>query len=157
MLVIAYTIVDLEKVISSEIGLPFATYCDQVIGTKAAIRIVSLVAICLFMTGQACMVTASRVAYAYAPDGCFPFSSFWSQVNSVTKTPVRAVWGNCLISILILLLSFNTTAISAIFSLGGTAAYTAFAIPILLKLTTAKSLFKPGPWNLGKFDFLIKR
>ena len=68
MLIIAYTIVDVEAVISSDIGQPFATYCDQLMGTDAAIALLALIAICLFFTGQACVVTASRVAYAYARD-----------------------------------------------------------------------------------------
>lgn len=151
MLIIAYTIVDLDAVVNSDIGQPFATYCYQLMGTDAAMGLLALIVICLFFTGQACVVTASRVAYAYARDGCFPFSKFWSQVNKTTKTPVRCVWGNVTIGSLILLLTFNTEAISAIFSLGGTAAYVAFTIPTLLKLFSEKR-FKPGPWNLGKFS-----
>lgn len=154
MLVIAYTIVDVDAVINSEIGQPFATYCNELIGTKAATGLVALTAVCLFFTGQACVITASRVAYAYARDGCFPFSKFWSQVNKRTKTPVNCVWGNVIVGILILLLLFNTEAISAIFSLGGTAAYVAFTIPVLLKLVSPKR-FKPGPWSLGKFSQII--
>lgn len=154
MLVIAYTIVDLNAVVNSDIGQPFATYCDQLIGTDSAIALLSLIAICLFFTGQACVVTASRVAYAYARDGCFPFSRFWSQVNKTTKTPVRCVWGNTIIGVLILLLLFNTEAISAIFSLGGTAAYVAFTIPVLLKLVS-KNKFNPGPWNLGRYSSAV--
>lgn len=151
MIVIAYTIVDLDGVVNSEIGQPFATYCEQVMGKNAAIGLVSLIIVCLFFTGQACAVTASRVAYAYARDGCFPYSKFWSQVNKTTLTPVNCVWGNIIIGVLILLLLFNDVAISAIFSLGGTAAYVAFTIPVLLKLLS-KNRFKPGPWNLGKWS-----
>jgi amino acid transporter len=151
LLVIAYTIGDISTVLSSPVGLPFATYCDQVVGPDIAQALVAITAICSFIMGQACMITASRVAFAYARDGCFPFSPFWSHVNSVTKTPVRTVWGNYAVGLLLCLLIFDATAISAIFSLGGTAAYIAFIIPVILKVTNP-SRFRPGPWNLGQFS-----
>ena len=56
--------------------------------------------------GQACMIAASRVTFAYARDDCFPLSKYWKHVNTTTKTPVNAVIINGVIGILLLLLIF---------------------------------------------------
>jgi amino acid transporter len=102
-----------------------------------------------------CGLTASRVFFAYARDGCFPFSSFFSQVNPITKTPVRAVWANYTVGILLLLLAFNTYAINAIFSLGAIAAYIAFITPVALRLCYVRDNFVRGPWHLGKYSKFV--
>lgn len=99
------------------------------------------------------MVAASRVTYAYARDDCFPLSRIWKQVHPVTKTPVMAVWFNCVIGILLLLLIFaGDIAISAIFSVGAIAAFVAFTIPIAIRVFFVGNRFRPGPWHLGKFS-----
>lgn len=38
------------------------------------------------------MVAPNRIAFAYARDGVFPFSATMSKLNSVTKTPLNALW-----------------------------------------------------------------
>ena len=97
------------------------------------------------------MVAASRVTFAYARDGCFPFSWWMARVNKITKTPVNAVWFNTTIGILLTLLIFGgPIAIGAIFSIGALAAYVAFTIPIFIKTFFVADRFRPGPWNLGR-------
>ncbi|KAK7677102.1 hypothetical protein QCA50_019916 [Cerrena zonata] len=54
---------------------------------------------------------------------------------------------------LFLLLMFaGDTAIGAIFSVGGISGFVSFTMPTLLKITYARSFFKPGPWNLGRWS-----
>ena len=70
--------------------------------------------------------------FAYARDGCFPFSNIWKHVNTRTRTPVNAVWFNNVIGCLMLLLIFGgELAIGALFSIGATAAFVAFTTPIV--------------------------
>lgn len=150
LLVIAYTLVDLDTVLSDP--FPFAKYSELIVGRRAATALLSLIAVCSFLMASSCALTASRVFFAYARDGCFPFSSFWSHVSTITKTPVRAVWANYVIGILLCLLLFNDVAINAIFSLGASAAYVAFIVPVILKNTFALRTFKKGPWSLGRYS-----
>lgn len=88
-LVVAYTVLDIDAVINSDLGQPWASYLLQVMPKNAALAILALTIICGFSMGQGCMVAASRVTYAYARDDCFPLSRIWKKVNTRTKTPVK--------------------------------------------------------------------
>ncbi|EWC44425.1 putative amino-acid permease [Drechslerella stenobrocha 248] len=152
-LVVAYTVVDINDVIGSELGQPWAAYCLQVLPYNTSVAVISLTVVCAFSMGQGCMVAASRVTYAYARDDCFPLSQYWKRVHPVTKTPVMAVWFNCVIGILLLLLIFaGDLAIGAIFSVGAIAAFVSFTIPIFIRVFFVGDKFRRGPWHLGRFS-----
>jgi len=149
---VAYTVVDIGAVLNSDLGQPWATYLLQVLPMKTALATLALTIIAGFSMGQGCMVAASRVTYAYARDGCFPMSKYWRKVNKYTKTPVNAVWFNCVVGILLCCLIFaGNVAILAIFSVGAIACFVAFTIPISLRVFFVGSRFRRGPWHLGDF------
>ncbi|KAJ0421771.1 amino acid permease-domain-containing protein [Aspergillus carlsbadensis] len=151
-LVVAYTVVDIDAVLNSDLGQPWASYLFQVMSRRAALAILSLTIICGFSMGQGCMVAASRVTYAYARDDCFPLSKYWKRVNSTTKTPVNAVILNAVLGILMCLLLFaGDVAIGALFSIGAIAQFVAFAIPIAIRVFFVGNRFRKGPWHLGPF------
>lgn len=155
-LVVAYTVADIGSVIGSDLGQPFAAYAIQVLPAPVALAVLSLTIIAGFAMGQGCMIAASRVTFAYARDGCFPLSKFWSRVNRHTRTPVNAVWFNTLIGCLILLLIFGgSVTIGAIFSIGALASFFAFTTPIFIRVFFVGKRFRPGPWNLGRFSMPI--
>lgn len=152
-LVIAYTIQDVDEVIGSDLGQPWAAYLVQILPQPIAMAVLAMTIICAFMMGQGCMVAASRVCFAYARDDCFGiFSGPLKRVNRHTLTPVNAVWFNTSIGILLNLLIFGGVAIGAIFSIGAIAAYIAFTIPITIKTFYVGSNFRRGPWHLGWFS-----
>ncbi len=152
-LVIAYTVVDIPAVINSDLGQPFVSYLTQCLSPKLVDFVTAITIIASFFMGEAGMIAASRVTYAYARDDCFPLSRYWKAVNKTTGTPVNAVWFNWFIGQLLLLLIFaGDAAIGAIFSVGALGAYISFTIPIFIKVFVAKDKFKPGPWNLGKYS-----
>lgn len=134
----------------------FAAYLIQVLPHKCVLAVLSLTIIAGFAMGQGCMIAASRVTFAYARDDCFPLSKYWKHVNTITKTPVNAVWFNNIIGSLLLLLIFGgETAIGAIFSIGACAAFVAFTTPIFIRVFFVGNRFRPGPWNLGVFSIPI--
>lgn len=152
-LTIAYTLTNIEDIIDSSLGQPFVTYLRQVLNDDLVFFITALTTVSAFMAGQASMISASRVVYAYSRDGCFPLSRIWSRVNKYTYTPVNAVWFNTIIGTAILFMIFaGDIAIGAIFSVGGIAAYIAFTTPVAMKVIFVRDNFRPGPWNLGKFS-----
>ncbi|KAI7970388.1 hypothetical protein EIK77_006233 [Talaromyces pinophilus] len=152
-LVVAYTVTDIDSVIGSDLGQPWASYLLQVLPQKTAMAILALTIVCGFSMGQGCMIAASRVTYAYARDDCFPFSGVWKQVNTRSQTPINAVILNGVLGILMCLLIFGgTVAIGALFSIGAIAQFIAFAIPIAIRVFIVGDRFKPGPWNLGKMS-----
>jgi len=152
-LVVAYTVVDIDKVLNSDLGQPFAAYLMQCMSEKMTLAILGLTIIAGFSMGQGCMIAASRVTFAYARDDCFPLSNLWKKVNPHTLTPVNAVWLNCAVGILCLLLIFGgELAIGALFSIGAIAAFVAFTIPIFIRVFFVGQRFRPGPWNLGRYS-----
>ncbi|KAI7343940.1 amino acid transporter [Hortaea werneckii] len=155
-LVVAYTVVDIGAALNSNLGQPFAAYLTQILPQKIVLAVISLTIIAGFAMGQGCMIAASRVTFAYARDGCFPFSNIWKHVNTRTRTPVNAVWFNNVIGCLMLLLIFGgELAIGALFSIGATAAFVAFTTPIFIRVFFVGNRFRPGPWNLGRFSMPI--
>jgi amino acid transporter len=123
---------------------------------RITLAILALTIIAGFAMGQGCMIAASRVTFAYARDGCFPLSKYWARVHPWAQTPVNAVWFNCIIGILLVLLIFaGDVAIGALFSIGAIAAFVAFTLPIFIRVFFVGNRFRPGPWNLGKFSIPI--
>lgn len=55
-LVVAYTVIDIESVIDSDLGQPWASYLLQVMPQKTALAILALTIMCAFSMGQGCMV-----------------------------------------------------------------------------------------------------
>ncbi|KAF2277490.1 uncharacterized protein EI97DRAFT_432359 [Westerdykella ornata] len=152
-LTVAYTVVDIASVLDSDLGQPFAAYLMQCMPQKIVLAILALTIIAGFSMGQGCMIAASRVTFAYARDGCFPLSQYWRVVNPVTQTPVNAVWFNCIIGIVLLLLIFGgELAVGALFSIGAIASFVAFTIPIFIRVCFVGHRFRPGPWNLGRYS-----
>ncbi|KAF2232278.1 amino acid permease [Viridothelium virens] len=155
-LVVAYTVVDIDAALNDPIGQPYAAYLTQVLPLRMVNAVLALTIIAGFFMGQGCMIAASRVTFAYARDGCFPLSKYWSRVNKYTLTPVNAVWYNNVIGIIMLLLIFGgELTIGALFSIGGIAAFVAFTTPIFIKTAFVGRNFKPGPWNLGRASPII--
>ncbi|KAK3079778.1 hypothetical protein LTS18_003928, partial [Coniosporium uncinatum] len=152
-LVVAYTVVDIDGVLESDLGQPFAAYLEQCMPQKSAQAVLALTIIAGFFMGQGCMIAASRVTFAYARDDCFPFSKYWKQVNKHTHTPVNAVWLNVAIGIcLLLLILAGPLAVGSLFSIGAIGAFVAFTLPIFIRVFFVGDRFRPGPWNLGVFS-----
>jgi len=155
-LVTAYTVINIDDVISSDLGQPWAAYLLQVLPKKTALACLGMTIVCGFSMGQGCMVAASRVTYAYARDDVFPGSKWIKRVNKHTQTPVNAVWFNTCIGILLTLLIFaGEVAIGAIFSIAAIAAFVAFTTPVFIKVFFVGNRFRRGPWHLGKFSPFI--
>lgn len=55
-LVVAYTVIDIDVVIESDLGQPWASYLLQVMPQKTALVILALTILCAFSMGQGCMV-----------------------------------------------------------------------------------------------------
>lgn len=155
-LVVAYTVTDIDAVLGSSLGQPWASYLLQTLPRPTAMALLALTIICGFSMGQGCMISASRVSYAYARDDCFPLSRIWKKVNPWTKTPVNAVIANSVLGALMCLLVLaGDVAIGALFSIGAIAQFIAFAIPIAIRVFLVGDRFRPGPWNLGRTSRLV--
>ncbi|EEB08963.1 amino acid permease [Schizosaccharomyces japonicus yFS275] len=151
-LIIAYTIVDLNAVVSSD-NL-WDTFLNQVLSKNAAMAIISLTIVSNFIMSQGVLVASSRIAYSYARDEVLPFSNYMAMVHPKTKTPIVAVVVNSVIGLCVIFLVFaGPVTINAVFSVSATAAFVAFTTPVCMRTFFVKDEdFPAGPWNLGKFS-----
>ena len=51
---------------------------------------------------------------------------------------------------------FNSSVLSALFSLTATGLYSSYIIPILLRITVARTSFVPAEWNLGRHSLAVQ-
>ncbi|KAK3673486.1 hypothetical protein LTR78_006720 [Recurvomyces mirabilis] len=153
ILAIAYTVTNIQDVVASDLGQPMGALCLQVLGPRAGLAMFAINIVAQYCVELGCIIAGSRVIYAYSRDGALPGSRWWKQVNQYTQTPVNALWFDLGVNSLLGLLMFaSPVAIGAVFSIGAIAQYTAFTIPIALRLTAASDKFRPGPWNLGRWS-----
>ena len=60
-LVVAYTVIDIDGVLGSDLGQPWASYLLQVLPQKTALAALALTIIAAFSMGQGCMVRNSFI------------------------------------------------------------------------------------------------
>ena len=133
----------------SKASLPPAQVLVDAVGLGTAKTLMLFPVIALLFCGLANMTSNSRQIWAFSRDGAIPGSSLWHRLSPRTRTPVAAVWlaAGCAI-VLTLPGWWNNTAFTAIVSVNVVGLFTAYGIPILLRLRLGSG-FEPGPWNLG--------
>lgn len=73
----------------------------------------------LYFSAQGCVVTATRVVFAYSRDGAIVGSRWWRKIDPRTNTPVLATGFVLTLAALLGLLVFGgPVAINAIFTIG---------------------------------------
>jgi len=160
-LVIAYTVSDVKAVIGPEVDQPMVSFLLQVVGKETGLVVFSFIIVCCIFEGQACMIISSRlVSNAWFRDRILPGSQYRQKIRprpvltgiSELKYPVCI---DCLIGIAFNSLVFGgPEVVGAIFSVGVTAQYFAFVIPIALRLIFPGRL-RPGRWTLGKYSHVV--
>ncbi|CDS14519.1 hypothetical protein LRAMOSA06688 [Lichtheimia ramosa] len=114
---------------------------------------VIIIMLTIFFSGNALLLAASRMAYAFSRDGVF---KILHRLNKRTGLPVNSVWANVAIAVIVgILYMVNSTAFEAIVSVSTIGAQSCYLVPILLRITIARKTFKPGPFRLGKFAYPI--
>lgn len=143
---------DITSVIESDTGFPLAQIIYDSLGRNWAIAFMSLIASCQWLMGSSILTALSRQIWAFARDDGLPFSSFVKVVHPKLKVPIRAViFATCISLALGCLCLAGSAAANALFSLTVSGNYTAWCTPVLLKLTSGRSRFHPGPFHLGAF------
>ncbi|AWU78417.1 uncharacterized protein C5L36_0E04700 [Pichia kudriavzevii] len=141
---------DLLAVINTDSGFPLAQLISDSMGKRWAVAFMSLISFCQWLMGASILTALSRQIWAFARDDGLPFSSYIKVVHPTYKVPFRAViFAACVSIALGCLCLAGSTAASALFSLTISGNYTAWCVPVFLRLTFGKSRFKPGPFYLG--------
>ncbi|KAI1790578.1 APC amino acid permease [Ganoderma leucocontextum] len=146
---------DIDGIINSPIGQPMASIFFNSFGQTGTLAIWAVVVIVQYMMGSSMVLAASRQTFAFSRDSALPFSKWLYHMNAYTRTPVNTVWFVAICAIFLGLLAFaGPSAINAVFSLGVTALYVAYCIPIAARFLGDND-FVPGPFNLGRFSLPV--
>lgn len=151
--VIAACIQDIPSVLSTAFGQPMAQIYYDALGEKWTIGMMTMIFVVQWFMGLSIVVAASRQTWAFSRDDALPFSRYIKVVNFKLGVPLRAVYFDVGLAIIIGLLSLiDAAAVSALFSLAVASNALAWLIPIACRhLWFSKEGFTPGPFYLGHF------
>ncbi|KAK1215358.1 hypothetical protein PQX77_022042 [Marasmius sp. AFHP31] len=153
MVLAFYMGTDIEALVDND--QPMAAIFFNAFGQKGTLAIWAFVVIVQYMMGSSMLLGASRQTFAFSRDRALPFSSWLYRMNSYTETPVNTVIFDAVGALLMGLLAFaGDNAITAVFTIGITALYVAYAIPMVARFI-GKNDFKPGPFSLGVFSLPV--
>jgi amino acid transporter len=149
ILVLALVYASQDWKTESAASVPPAQILVDAVGLTGAKLLLLFPVIALLFCGLANMTSNSRQIWAFSRDGAIPGSGLWHRLSKRTRTPVAAVWlaAGCAV-VLTIPGWWNNTAFTAIVSVNVVGLFTAYGIPILLRLRLGDE-FEAGPWNLG--------
>jgi len=131
--------------------LPMANIIERCLNSKWAIGIMSLFSVIQSCMGLSALLSTSRQVYAFARDDALPFSRYLKQTTK-GQLPIPALLFSTLVAALIgLLILAGAVAANAIFSLGMSALYLGWCLPIFVYSFSNKRIVNPGPFYLGHF------
>ncbi|KAL9064763.1 MAG: hypothetical protein Q9157_007715 [Trypethelium eluteriae] len=144
---------DLDAIIASPTGLPAAQIFLNAGGRAGGTTMLFFVILVQFFTGCSAMLANARMAYAFARDDAFPFSSFWSRINSLTHTPVNAVWLVVFFCTCLNLIGMGSTqTIVSIFNVTAPALDLSYIAVVVAHIVYAHRVqFIEGPYTLGRW------
>ncbi|EON69897.1 hypothetical protein W97_09161, partial [Coniosporium apollinis CBS 100218] len=154
-----FTIGDLDAVLATSYGYPIIEIMYQATRPKAgATALIMLYMVAGGISLFSCLVSVSRLTWAFARDRGLPFSTTLAYVHLTLLILLNSLW---LVSGLIVLLQFiiigSTSAFFAVLSLVTISLYFSQIFPILFlvlrKLRGAHPAY--GPWHLGRWGLPI--
>jgi len=125
------------------------------IGIPAALKTLLYIGIVIsnYLCALAGMTSLSRMVFAFARDGGFPFSRFLRHVSPSHRTPVNAIWAG---AVLAFLSTIYTPQFWTLASGCAVFLYLSYAAPVGAGLLAeGKSWTTKGPFNLGGFSKLF--
>ncbi|PKY08258.1 amino acid transporter [Aspergillus campestris IBT 28561] len=152
-----FCLTDFEAILHTPTGLPAAQIFLNAGGKTGGTIMWGFAILVQFFTGCSAMLADTRMAYAFARDGALPFSTFLSQVNPYTQTPINAVWFVVVFSSLLTCIAIGSTeTATAIFSITAPALDLSYVAVILAHQLYRKEVkFVEGPFTLGRWGAAV--
>jgi amino acid transporter len=131
-----------------------------------------LIIFAFFSCGTSVQGAGSRLAFSYARDGALPGSSWISRVHPRFKTPVNALLGGAVVTVLFVLLEFispthavkilfftypaNTNVLVSLVSFGVSGIYLSFLLTVVGAIVArARGWVPEGPFKLGRWAWPV--
>ena len=154
---LVFAMTDYAGELKSPTGLPPAQILIDGLGVHWAEALLAVVIVSLLFCGLANLTSNSRQIFAFSRDGAMPGSRQWRSVSPRTRTPVKSVWLAAACAFVLGIPSlWNPTALNAIVSISVVGLFSAYAIPVYLRLRQGAE-FTPGPWHLGRWSLPVAR
>ncbi|CAF0949281.1 unnamed protein product [Adineta steineri] len=135
------------------INLAVAVFQSVLPHEGGALALTILLIVNLHFAGTSSMTVTSRIGFAMARDGIFPFSKQLRWIWERKKIPLVNVIFVLTIDTLFLLLQLvSETAFSSIIAVTTLGYQISYLMPILFRCTTARHTFHLGEFNLGRFS-----
>ncbi|OJI99992.1 hypothetical protein ASPVEDRAFT_51273 [Aspergillus versicolor CBS 583.65] len=150
---LCFCLTDFDAILNTPTGLPAAQIFLNAGGQTGGMIMWGLAVLVQLFTGCSAMLADTRMAYAFARDEALPFSSTLSKINSLTQTPVNAVWFVVLFSIALNCIAIGSTqTATAIFSITAPALDLSYVSVILAHQIYKHQVgFVEGPFTLGRW------
>ncbi|CAF1095656.1 unnamed protein product [Rotaria sordida] len=140
---------------NSSLNLAVAAY-KLAVPRGGALALTILLVVNVYFGGMSSITVTSRIGFAMARDGVFPFSSSLRWIFPPTKAPLVIIALVVSIDCLLLLLQLaSTTAFAAIISIATLGFQISYVIPIFFRCTVGRKRFPVGEFNLGRFSLPI--
>ena len=131
-----------------------------------------LIIFAFFSCGTSVQGAGSRLAFSYARDGALPASRLISKVSARFKTPVNALLGGAVVTVLFVLLEFaspthdvkiwfitypkNTNVLVSLVSFGVSGIYLSFLLTVIgAMIARARGWVPEGKFRLGKWAWPV--
>ena len=152
---LTFAIQNYQGTLSTATGVPPAQIFIDAAGQKTGEFLLLIAIGAQLFCGMSSVTANSRMIYAFARDGALPGSNFWHRINKRTRTPTNSVWLAVVGAFVLTLPSlWNTTAYGAVTSIAVIGLYTAYVIPVFLRVRQGER-FERGPWHLGRWGKLV--
>ncbi|RMY95761.1 hypothetical protein D0861_00532 [Hortaea werneckii] len=144
----------MEDIVNSPTGFPVAQIFLNAGGQAGGTAMLFFVILVQFFTGASALLANARMTFAFARDEALPLSNIWSKINSVTGTPVNAVWFVVLFCGCLNLIGIGSSqTIIAIFNLCAPCLDLSYiAVLLAHQIYADKVRFIEGPFSLGKWS-----
>ncbi|GAA5813684.1 hypothetical protein MFLAVUS_007170 [Mucor flavus] len=155
ILITLFSIQDIDELIASK--TPISTFFLRATNSP---RLTAFFLIMLLFAqfGSLCntILATSHFTFAFARDGCLPFSSYFSKLSEKTRAPERALIAQLIISILIIMPNFASEIYwQAIMSATIIAINIAYGMPFVCRLLWVRNDMPRGPFSLGRFGLVL--
>jgi amino acid transporter len=131
-----------------------------------------LIIYAFFSCGTSVQGAGSRLAFSYARDGALPASKWISAVNARFKTPINALLGGAVVTVLFVLLEFaspthdvkiwfitypaNTNVLVSLVSFGVSGIYLSFLLTVIgAMIARARGWIPEGKFRLGRWAWPV--
>ncbi|GAA5813685.1 hypothetical protein MFLAVUS_007171 [Mucor flavus] len=155
ILITLFSIQDINEIIESK--MPLSTFFLRATNSP---RLTAFFLVILLLAQFGCLcntiLAISHFTFAFARDGCLPFSSYFSKLSENNKVPERALLAQLIIGILVIMPTFGSAIYwQAIMSAAIISTNIAYGVPFFCRLIWVRNDMPRGPFSLGRFGLVV--